>query len=79
MPPLDKAFAQATAASQASLDPGHAAVVLLMVVAEEVQETVEREDAHFAAQRMPGRLRLTARDAGGDHHVSEVKRLSGRE
>lgn len=61
---------QAALAAQAALDTQHPAIVLLVVVAEEVQQAVKREHAQLGALGVPRVARLAASDAAGDHDVA---------
>ena len=67
---------QAAAASQPRLDARHLARVALVIVAEQVQQAVQREHREFGGERVPRLARLTRGDAAGDHDVAEVARHS---
>ena len=41
--PLDQTFAQATLSPQTTLNPGHPAVISLVIIAKKVQESVQSE------------------------------------
>ena len=73
---IDQAGLQSAAAAEPRLDPLHSAVVVrsLVIVAEKVQQAVQREDAQLGLVGMPGLARLAARDAGRDHEVAESAR-----
>jgi hypothetical protein len=58
---------------ETSLGARHPSAILLVVVivAEEVQQAMEREDAQLGCVRMPAVARLTPRDARRDDDVAE--------
>ena len=74
---LDQPFDQAAAAAKAALDASHAAVIALVIIAEQVQQAVQRQHAQLGRERMPGLARLAPGDAGGNHDVAEVSPLIG--
>ena len=69
--PLDQALAQPALAPQPPLDPRHPAVVALVIVAEQVQQAVQREHPQLGALVVAGGARLAPRDAAGDHDVAQ--------
>src|SRR5204863_6554558 len=76
--PLDQSFPQSTGAPQPSFDAQHAAAILLVVVAEKMQQTVQREHAEFGEWRVPGRACLTPRQPASDDDVAQ-ERLEGQD
>ena len=68
---LDQPLAQAALAAQAALDAAHPAAVALVIVAEQVQQAVEREDAQLGQLGVARRARLTPRDAARDDDVAQ--------
>jgi len=71
MRPPDQAVAKTRLAQQPLLDPAHAAVVARVIVAEQVQQAVQRENLQFGELRVPCVARLTAGDAAGDDDVAQ--------
>ena len=76
--PLDQAFAQATLPAQTTFDPGHPAVIPLVIIAKKVQQPVQREDSELDLKRMAGLLSLTPRNSAGDHDFAEKTGLLSR-
>jgi len=72
---LDQAFHELAAASEASFGASHAAVIALVIIAEQVQQAMERQDSQLGCQRMTGDAGLAPGDAGGNHDVTEVSAL----
>jgi hypothetical protein len=72
---LDQAFHEPAAASEASFGASHAAVIALVIIAEQVQQAMERQDAQFGRERMTGVAGLASGDSGGNHDVTEVSAL----
>ena len=63
--------------AQPALEPGHPAVIALVIIAEQVQQAVQRQHPQLGLQRMPGLPGLPARDARGNHDVAQFARLAG--
>jgi hypothetical protein len=72
---LDQPFDQAAAAAEAALEASHAAVIALVIIAEQMEQPVERKDAKLSRKGMAGFPRLTPGHAGGNHDVAEVSPL----
>jgi hypothetical protein len=72
---LDQAFHEAAAASEAAFGASHAAVIALVIIAEQMQQAMERQDTQFGPERMTGLASLASGDAGGNHDVAEVSAL----
>ena len=70
VPSLDQSLGEAALAAQAVLGPPHAASVALVIVTEQVQQPVERQDPELGALGMPHGSCLSARDTAGDYDVS---------
>jgi hypothetical protein len=71
MSAFNQPLSQAALAPQAALDAQHPAVVTLVIVAEEVQQAVQRKDLQLGQLRVVRVARLTPRDASGDDDVSQ--------
>ena len=76
--PLDKAFAQATLPAQTTFDPGHPAVIPLVIIAKKVQQPVQRKDPQLDLNRMAGLPSLAARNSAGNHDFAEKTGLLSR-
>src|SRR3990167_2022686 len=76
--PLDQAFTQAPAGARPSLQSSHLSRVVLVIIAKEVEEPVQSQDAHFRPERMPRRPRLPPGHAGGDDDIAQVSAFLGR-
>jgi hypothetical protein len=76
----NESLAQAAASSQARLRPPHAAAVLrvVVVVAQEVKETMKGENTQLGGVRMAALARLPPGDARGDDNVPEKSRSAPR-
>src|SRR5438105_1836228 len=70
---FDQPLTQPALAAQPALDAPHAPAVAMMIVAEQVQEAVERENAKLGQFRVARGARLTLRDAPGDYDISEKR------
>jgi hypothetical protein len=46
-----------------------------VIIAEQVQQAMERQDSQLGCQRMTGDAGLAPGDAGGNHDVTEVSAL----
>jgi len=68
--PLDEAFAKTAPATQPAFEPHHLPVVALVIVAEEVQQSMEREHAQFGLFRVARLPRLALRDSARDDDVA---------
>ena len=77
--PLDEPFGEAAGAAQPPLDARHLTAILLVVVPEQVQQPVQRQNAQFGGKGVTGELCLSARDTGRDHDVTEQTGLAGGE
>jgi hypothetical protein len=60
--PLDQTFAQATLPTQTTLNPGHPAVISLVIIAKKVQESVQSQHPQLDLKGVPGAARLTRRN-----------------
>jgi hypothetical protein len=69
--PLDQTFAQATLPAQATFDPGHPAVISLVIIAKKVQETVKPEYPQFDLDRVPGLAGLSPCNSARNHDFPE--------
>ena len=58
--PLDQTFAQATLPTQTTFDPGHPAVISLVIIAKKVQQAVQSQDPQLDLNRMAGQPGLAA-------------------
>ena len=76
--PLDQAFAQATLPAQTTFDPGHPAVIPLVIIAKKVQQPVQREHPELDLNRMAGLPSLAARNSAGNHDFAEKTGLLSR-
>jgi hypothetical protein len=72
---LDQALHEPAAASEASFGASHAAVIALVIIAEQVQQAMERQDTQLGCQRMTGVAGLASGDSRGNHHVTELSAL----
>ena len=77
--PLDQTFAQATLPPQATLDPGHPAVISLVIIAKKMQQTVQRQHPQLDLNRVAGQPGLTPRNTARNHDFAQKTGLSGRE
>jgi hypothetical protein len=77
--PLDYALAEAAALAEPPLEPGHPAVIALVIIAEQVQQAMERQDTQFCCERMTRVAGLASGDSGGNYDVTEVSALVCRE
>ena len=75
--PLDQPFAQAALAAQPALEPCHPAVVVLVIIAKQMQQSMQREHPQFGLQAVAGLPGLPAAQRRGDHDVAEIARLVG--
>ena len=66
----DQTFLQPALTAQPFLEPSHAAVVVLVVVAEKVQQPVQGEHAQFGQLRVARIAGLAAGDAARDHDIA---------
>jgi hypothetical protein len=67
----DESLVETAAATKAFFDAVHAAVIALVVVAEEMQESVKREDAQLGGFTVARVARLALRHSARDHDVAE--------
>lgn len=72
---LDQALAQPAAPAEPGLQTGHATSVPLVIIAKEVQEAMQGQDAKLGPQGVARVGRLTARHPGGNHDVAQIPRL----
>jgi hypothetical protein len=77
--PLDQTFAQATLPPQATLDPGHPAVISLVIIAKKMEQTVQRQHTQLDLNRVAGLSGLTPRDTARNHDFAKKTGLFGRE
>jgi len=68
---FDQALTQPALSAQPFFDAAHASAVALVVVAEEMQEPVQREDAQLGGLAVARVACLALRHAAGDYDVSE--------
>ena len=59
--------------AEAALDPAHPSAIAFVVVAKQVQQAVQRQDAPLGELRVSGLACLAARHAAGDHDISETR------
>jgi hypothetical protein len=69
--PLDQTFVQATLPAQTTLDPGHPAVISLVIIAKKVQEAVKRKYPELGLDRVSGLKGLTPRNSAGNHDFAQ--------
>jgi hypothetical protein len=67
---LDETFLQPARATQSPLEPTHLAGVALVIIAKEVQQTVQGEDPELRRQAVSGGLRLAPRNTKRNHDIS---------
>src|SRR5262249_51173577 len=60
--PLDQTFAQATLSAQTTFDPGHPAVISLVIIAKKVQESVQSQHPQLDLNCVAGLARLAQRN-----------------
>jgi hypothetical protein len=77
--PLDQTFAQATLPAQSTLNPGHPAVISLVIIAKKVQQAVERKYSQLDLDRVPGLHSLAPRNPARNHDFAEKAGLVCRE
>ena len=77
--PLDQTFAQATLPTQTTFDPGHPAVISLVIIAKKVQQAVQSQDPQLDLNRMAGQPGLAARNPARNHDFAQKTGLLGRE
>ena len=70
MNPFDQPFAQAALSPEASFEAQHAAVVVLVIVSEEVEEAVQSQNPELGAFRVARRAGLAPGDASRDDDIS---------
>jgi hypothetical protein len=68
---LEQSFVQAALEPEAPLDTEHAAVVALVIVAQEMKEAVESQHSQFGLLAVSRFACLAPRHASGDHDVAE--------
>ena len=69
--PLDQTFAQATLPAQTTFDPGHPAVIPLVIIAKKVQQTVKPEYPQFGLDGVPGLAGLSPCNSARNHDFAE--------
>jgi len=69
--PLDQAFAQATLPTQTTLDPGHPAVISLVIIAKKMQQAMQSQDPQLDLNRMPGVPGLAPRNPACNHDFAK--------
>ena len=69
---LDEALAQPALCAAAGAPPAHAPVVAFVIVAEQVQQTVQREHPQFGQLGVARGARLPAGDAARDDDVAQI-------
>src|SRR5687768_11075474 len=74
---LYQSFTQPALAAQPPLDSRHPALILLVIVAKQVEQTMQCKHTQLRLQRMPGIARLSAGHSGGDDHIPQLSRLAG--
>jgi len=67
---LDQSITKSGPAQQALLESSHPSAVALMIVAEKVQEAVQRQDPKLSREMVAKGAGLAAGDAGGDDDVA---------
>jgi hypothetical protein len=77
--PLDQTFAQATLPAQTTFDPGHLAVISLVIIAKKVQQAVQPKYPQLDLGGVPGLPRLPPRNSAGNHDFAEIPGLAGGE
>jgi hypothetical protein len=77
--PLDQTFAQATLPAQTTFDPGHPAVISLVIIAKKVQQAVKGKYPQLDLEGVPGLPRLPPRNSAGNHDFAESTGLVGGE
>ena len=75
---LDQAFHEAPAAAEAAFEASHAAVIALVIIAEQVQQPVKRQDPQLSRKGMARLARLAPGGSCGNHDIAEVTPLVGR-
>ncbi len=76
---FDQTFAQAAPDSQSPLEASHRAVIALVIIAKEMQQAVQGQDAELRAEAVAGGSRLALRNTMRNHDIAELTRLIGRE
>jgi hypothetical protein len=73
--PLDQPFAQATLPAQTTLDPGHPAVIPLVIIAKKMQQAVQSQHPKLSLDWVAGASGLAARNSACDRDFAEKSRL----
>ena len=68
---LNQARAETALPSQPSFDPPHPAIITLVIVSQEVEQTVEREHFELGQLGMAGFASLPPRHASSDDYIAE--------
>lgn len=74
MDSLDQSLTKPRSSQQALLECSHPSPVALMIVAEEVQEAMQRQDPKLNSNWMPQVPSLAPGDTAGDDDVAEEPR-----
>ena len=69
--PLDQTFAQATLPAQTTFDPGHPAVISLVIIAKKMQQAVKPEYPQLDLDGVPGLPGLSPRNSARNHDFAE--------
>jgi len=77
--PLDQTFAQATLPTQTTLDPGHPAVISLVIIAKKVQQAVQSQNPQLDLDRMACLPGLAARNPARNDDFAQKTGLIGCE
>jgi hypothetical protein len=77
--PLDQTFAQAPLPPQATLEPGHSAVISLVIIAKKMQQTVQRQHPQLDLSRVAGLPGLTPRNTARNDDFAQKTGLFRRE
>ena len=67
---LDETFLQAARAAQPPLEPTHLAGVAFVIIAKEVQQTVQSKNPKFGVETVPGGGRLAPRNTKRNHDIA---------
>jgi hypothetical protein len=74
---FDEASRKTSSTPQGALHPGHLPLVLLVVVAQEMEQPVQGKNSIFGGHRMAGIASLPPGDTRRNDHVTEKRGASG--
>ena len=75
--PFDQSLAETALETKAAFQPSHPAIIVFVIIAKKMQQTMERKHTKLSLHRVACLDRLTGRNSCSNHDIAQRTRLVG--